>query len=153
MSMAPDSIVQSLQAGNFLTGPSRYFTVGPSINWLIFDAGRVRDEVLAQRARTDADAARYRKTVLGALGEVETALVTHAQALTGRESLHREVAAARQALDLAQHLYGKGLEDYLTVLDAERTLRRAELDLARSDQTSADSLVALIKALGGGWRE
>lgn len=113
----------------------------------------MRDEILAERARTDAAAARYRKIVLGALGEVETALVIHAQSLAAKDSRGRELASARQALDLARRLYEKGLEDYLTVLDAERTVHDSEMDLAKSDQQCSNSLVALIKALGGGWQE
>ena len=144
---------ESLQQNKFLVGPSRYFSVGPSVDWLIFDAGRVRDEILAERARTDAAAARYRKIVLGALGEVETALVIHAQSLAAKDSRGRELASARQALDLARRLYEKGLEDYLAVLDAERTVHDSEMDLARTDQECTDSMVALIKALGGGWQD
>ena len=144
---------ESLHADNFLTGPSRYLTIGPSVDWLVFDAGRVRDEALAEHARTDQAAARYRKAVLGALAEVEAALVAHGQTLAARQSLARELAADRQALELARTLYGKGLEDFLTVLDAERAERAAEFDLAKADEDCAASLVALIKALGGGWQD
>jgi outer membrane protein, multidrug efflux system len=142
---------ESLYAGQFLVGPSRYYSVGPSISWLVFDAGRIRDEVLAERARTDVVAAQYRKTVLGALGEVESALVTYGRSEIQRQALEREVVQRRDAVDLAQRLYANGLENYLTVLDAERTLRAAEMSQAGADQGHADAFIALVKALGGGW--
>jgi len=142
---------ESLYASNLLSGPSRYYAVGPSITWLVFDAGRIRDEALAERARTDVAAAEYQKIVLGALGEVETALVTYGRSRIQRAALEREVAAARDAASLALRLYGAGLEDFLTVLDAERTLHTAEMSLAGAQQDTADSFIALIKALGGDW--
>jgi len=143
--------LESLNSGNFISGPSRYYAVGPSISWLVFDAGQIRDEVLAERARTDVAAAAYRKTILSALGEVETSLVTYGRSEIQREALQREVAERRKALDLAKRLYANGLENYLTVLDAERDLRTAEMTLAGADQTNTDSFIALVKSLGGGW--
>ena len=142
---------ESLYSGNFLSGPSHYYAVGPSISWLVFDAGQIRDEMLAERARTDVAAAEYRKTVLGALGEVETALVTYGRSEIQREALKREVADRREALDLAKRLYANGLENYLTVLDAERDLRTAEMSEAGANQSNTDSFIALVKSLGGGW--
>ena len=142
---------ESLYANNFLTGPSRYYAVGPSISWLVFDAGRIRDEALAERARTDIAAAEYRKTVFQALGEVETALVTYGRSRIERAALEREVASAREAVALSRRLYASGLDNFLSVLDAERTLHGSEMALAGADQGSADAYVALVKALGGGW--
>ena len=142
---------ESLNSGNFLSGPSRYYTVGPSISWLVFDAGQIRDEELAEQARTNVAAAEYRKSVLGALGEVETALVTFGRSEIQREALGREVVERREALDLSKRLYAKGLENYLTVLDAERDLRSAEVTQAGADQTNTESFIALVKSLGGGW--
>jgi NodT family efflux transporter outer membrane factor (OMF) lipoprotein len=142
---------ESLDSGNFLSGPSRYFSVGPSISWLVFDAGQIRDEMSAERARTDVAGAQYRKTVLTALGEVETSLVTYGRSEIQREALGREVVERRRALDLSKRLYANGLENYLTVLDAERELRTAEMSEAGANQSNTDSFIALVKALGGGW--
>ena len=144
---------ESLDAGDFLDGGSRYFAVGPSLTWLVFDSGRVHDEVLVETARTNAAAADYQRTVLTALGEVETALVSYGHDRVERDARSHEVEAARQALTLAQRLYAQGLEDFLTVLDAERTLQASEMNLATAEQGCADSLVALVKALGGGWTD
>jgi outer membrane protein, multidrug efflux system len=142
---------ESLYANNFLSGPSRYYAVGPSVTWLVFDAGRIRDEALAERARTDVATAQYQRVVLGALAEVETALVSYGRSRIQRAALEREVAAAREAESLARRLYEAGVEDFLTVLDAERTLESAEMSLAGAEQDAADSFIALTKALGGDW--
>jgi outer membrane protein, multidrug efflux system len=144
--------VESLGAGDFLSGGSRYFTIGPSITWQVFDAGRIRDEVMFERARTDAAAADYQRTVLTALAEVETALVTYGHSQIQRNALAAEVAARQQAVSLAKRLYSQGIDNFLAVLDAERTLYAAELSLAGADGTTTDSFIALVKALGGGWR-
>lgn len=143
--------LESLDGGNLLTGGSRYFAIGPSITWLVFDAGRIRDEVLAQRAQTGVAAATYREAVLLALDEVETALVTYGRSQIKLNALTREVAARQQALTIAQRLYTAGIENFLSVLDAERTLYASQMSLAAADQTSTDSYLTLVKALGGGW--
>lgn len=142
---------ESLEAGSFLTGPSRYFAVGPSISWLVFDANRIRDEALAEQARRDAAAAAYRTTVLRALSEVESALVAYGRSEERRKALQEEVQASTKAVTLARQLYASGLQDYLTVLDAQRSVRRVEMSLATSNETCADSFIALVKALGGDW--
>jgi outer membrane protein TolC len=68
-----------------------------------------------------------------------------------RVSLAEEVKADTDAVDLAGKLYAQGLTDYLTVLDAQRQLDQAQNALARSDTDADSSLIALYKALGGGW--
>lgn len=144
--------LESLNASTFLTAPSRYFSIGPSINWLIFDAGKVRFEMHAEEARTDQAAAAYQKTVLGALRDVETALVSYAQSRVRHEKLAAEVTADREAVTIATRLYKQGLNDFLSVLDAERSLYSADDKLAQSERDTALELVALYKALGGGWQ-
>jgi multidrug efflux system outer membrane protein len=144
--------LESLNASTFLTSPSRYFSIGPSISWLIFDAGKVRFEMRAEEARTDQAAAAYQRTVLGALRDVETALVSYAQSQVRHARLAAEVTADREAVTIATRLYRQGLNDFLSVLDAERSLYAADDKLAQSDRDTALALVALYKALGGGWQ-
>ena len=144
--------LESLNASTFLTAPSRYFSIGPSINWLIFDAGKVRFAMRAEQARTDQAAAAYQRTVLGALRDVETALVSYAQSQVRHERLAAEVTADREAVNIATRLYRQGLNDFLSVLDAERSLYAADDKLAQIDRDTALALVALYKALGGGWQ-
>jgi multidrug efflux system outer membrane protein len=144
--------LESLNASTFLSAPSRYFSIGPSINWLIFDAGKVRFEMHAEEARTAQATAAYQRTVLDALRDVETALVSYAQSKVRHERLAAEVTADREAVTIATRLYKQGLNDFLSVLDAERSLYAADDKLAQSERDTALDLVALYKALGGGWQ-
>ncbi|WP_052409737.1 efflux transporter outer membrane subunit [Paraburkholderia oxyphila] len=145
--------LESLDASTFLTAPSRYLSIGPSISWLVFDAGKVRFTIDAEQARTDAAAAQYQRVVLDALRDVESALVSYGQSKIRRERLAAEVAADRDAVGIAQRLYLQGLDDFLPVLDAERSLYVAEDKLAQTDRDTDIALVALYKALGGGWHD
>jgi outer membrane protein, multidrug efflux system len=145
--------LESFYASNLLTAPSRYLSIGPGISWLVFDAGKVRFTVQAEQARTDEATAQYQRVVLGALRDVETALVSYGQAKIRRERLAAEAKADRDAVGIAERLYRQGLEDFLPVLDAERSLYVAEDKLAQTDRDTDIALVALYKALGGGWHD
>jgi NodT family efflux transporter outer membrane factor (OMF) lipoprotein len=144
--------LESLDASTFLSAPSRYFSIGPSITWLIFDAGKVRFTIQAEQARTDAATAAYQRTVLDALRDVETALVSYGQSRIRRERLAAEVTADRDAVTVATRLYSQGLDDFLAVLDAERSLYAADDKLAQTDRDTDLALVTLYKSLGGGWK-
>lgn len=104
---------ESLHASDLLSGPSRYSAIGPELRRRVFDAGRVHDEALAERARADAATASYHKIVFQALGEVETAPVAYQTQQMRREALRRAVVAACESFALAQRLYSKELQDFL----------------------------------------
>ena len=143
--------LETLDAKSFPDISSGYFAVGPSVRWLIFDANRVHFQIDAERARTDQAAATYQAVVLGALRDVETALTSCAHSQERAQGLAKEVAADRQAVEQATHLYAKGLTDFLAVLDVERSLQAAEDKQAVNDGDEAVAAVSLYKALGGGW--
>jgi NodT family efflux transporter outer membrane factor (OMF) lipoprotein len=130
---------------------SRTYGFGPSIRWPVFDAGRIRANIRVQDARQEQALARYESVVLGAVREVEDALVTCLTEQTRRRSLADTVESSRQSVELAQLAYDQGATDLLAVLDVERTLYSAQDALAATDQTVVTSVVALYKALGGGW--
>lgn len=125
--------------------------IAPGISWAAFDLGRVRAQIAAAHARADSQLARYQQTVLRALQETEDALVTHARAQDRLGDLTESARASRRAAELAQIRYENGVIDFLQVLDAERTVLQAEDALAQSRTETATSLVAVYKALGGGW--
>jgi outer membrane protein, multidrug efflux system len=133
------------------TSASKAYSIGPSISWAAFDLGRVHAEVAGARARTDTALAQYEKAVLNALEETENALVTHAR--TRDQLIHATDAAqsSAAAAKLARVRYEGGIIDFLEVLDAERTELDAEDRMAQSRTDAATSLVAVYKALGGGW--
>ena len=93
----------------------------------------------------------YRSTVLRSLEEAENSLVAYQREKDRQENLVAAVSASRQATLLADELYTRGLSDFLSVLDAQRQQLAAEDDLAQSDTAVVTNLIALYKALGGGW--
>jgi multidrug efflux system outer membrane protein len=129
------------------------YTIAPGISWAAFDLGRVMARIGAARARNDAALARYEQTVLKSLEETEGALVTHARARERLEYVERAAAASNTAVQLARLRFQNGLVDFLQVLDAERTQLEAEDRLAQGRTEAATSLIAVYKALGGGWEQ
>jgi outer membrane protein, multidrug efflux system len=143
---------ESLNFSSFATGSSGYYQIGPNISWRIFDAGRIRFQVLVESARTDAAAAAYQRTMLDAFRDVETALISYANVKLSHDQLAAESAADTDAVDIARLLYERGVENFLPVLDAERSLYAADDKLAQSERDASLALVALYKSLGGGWQ-
>lgn len=119
----------------------------------IFNAGRTRRQVEVARARERQLLAAYTKAVQSAFAEVEDALVARRTGAAEREARARQVEALARALRLAGLRYEGGDASYLEVLDAERNLLRAELDLTAARRSELAAAVTLFKALGGGWEE
>jgi len=143
--------LQSISAGDWFTGGSRFWSVGPTIRWPIFDAGKIRATIEVRNAQQEQALGRYEKTVLTAFQEVESSLVAYAQEQARYRSLVEAVAANRRAAVMANELYLRGLNDFLNVLVTQRSLYSLENDLAQSEATLELNLVTLYKALGGGW--
>lgn len=127
------------------------YAFGPQIFWAAFDLGRVRARIDAADADTEASLAEYERTVLEALQETENALVDFGRQRARRDFLQTAAKASAKAAKIARLRYQSGVEDFLTVLDAERTLLEAEDRLAESEIRSAAALIAVYKALEGGW--
>jgi NodT family efflux transporter outer membrane factor (OMF) lipoprotein len=143
--------LESVSASDWFHYASRAWSAGPTVQWELFEAGRIRANVQVQNARQEQTLGAYQQTVLVALEEAENALTAYAREQVRRESLSQSVEADRQALELSTQLYKSGLADFLHVLDSERSLYVAQDALVQSDQAVALDLVALYKALGGGW--
>lgn len=142
---------QAAEIGHMLDWKSFAWSVGPSVRWPVFDGWRIRSNIKAQDARQEQALALYEKTVLIALMEVEDALVGYANEQVRHQSLAEAVESNRRSLDLSQELYGGGLIAFLNVLEAQRALYATEDQLAQSESSVVGSLIALYKALGGGW--
>jgi outer membrane protein TolC len=117
----------------------------------IFDAGRRRANVRIQDARAREAAVSYAGAVMGALHEADNALTAYDSEQTRRAALDATVVHDRDAVDLALQRYKSGIASFLDVLDAQRTQQQNELLLADSTAAVSIDLVALYKALGGGW--
>ena len=143
-----------LQATHFtglFGGGSDNYSFGPSLTWAILDLGRVRAGIKAAHAEADAQLAAYEKTVLTALEETENALVDFDREQNRRDYLQSSARAADDAVLLANRRYEGGIEDFLTVLDTQRSQLAIQDQLAQSQTRAATDLVALYKSLGGGW--
>ena len=106
---------------------------------------------LLQNARLTQAQLRYPSAVLGALQETEDALVNYSFEQERRNHLQDAVARSQTAVQLSRERYRSGLVDFLTVLDAERQLYKSEDLLAQSQIAVTTNLIALYRALGGGW--
>jgi NodT family efflux transporter outer membrane factor (OMF) lipoprotein len=143
--------LEATKFSDLIEWDSRTYGVGPQIRWPVFAGGRIRANIRVQNARQEQALANYEAVVVAAIREVEEALVTYATEQTRRAALAECVRSGRESVELAQLGYEAGATDLLAVLDAQRTLFAAEDALAEADQTVVTSLVALYKALGGGW--
>jgi NodT family efflux transporter outer membrane factor (OMF) lipoprotein len=130
---------------------SQFWSGGFGIQWPILAGGRIRANIRVQEARREQALLQYQQAILIALEEVENALSAHGRELLRQESLSASVAANRRALELATERYTSGLENFLAVLDAQRSLYAAEDQLIQSERNVAVALIAVYKALGGGW--
>ena len=142
---------ESVNSDTLIKPVNRFWSFGPSVDWQIFDAGRIRANIDVQNAIKEQTVLIYQKTVLTALQDVENALITYSKEHERRKALVNAVAANRKAVDLATQLYTQGQTDFLNVLDAQRSLFVSEDSLVQSTRNLSTDLVALYKALGGGW--
>jgi NodT family efflux transporter outer membrane factor (OMF) lipoprotein len=144
--------LESISTGDFFFGTSRMWQVGPSMTWPIFEGGRIRANIEVRNAQEEQALLSYRKTVLNALAEVEDALVAYAKERTRHQALAASAEDFKRSQLLALDRYEEGYATYLDVLEAQRSLYAAQESLAQSDQQIIEDLIAIYKALGGGWQ-
>jgi multidrug efflux system outer membrane protein len=132
---------------------SKFWAFGPTVTWPIFAGGRIYWNIKVQDALTEQALLTYEKSVLTALKEVETALVAYAKEQEHRKTLSEAVINNRRAVDLAMKLYIAGKTDFLNVLTAQLNLYTSENALVQSTAAVDTNLIALYKALGGGWEQ
>ena len=127
--------------------------VGPSLVWNVFDHGRLTNAVLVQDARFQQLYELYQDAVLRAAREVDDAAVGFAKTGEQIAFLAEAVKAAQRSLDIATLQYREGLTDYERVLDSQRTLFSQQELLVASRGNLTQNLIALYKAMGGGWEQ
>ena len=143
--------LQATQIERLFQGGADTYSFGPSITWAALDLGHIKARIKAANARADAQLAEYEKTVLNALEETENALVDFGREQVRRDYLRTSDRSATQATALARQRYEGGIDDFLPVLDTQRAQLSIQAQLAQSETRTATSLVAIYKALGGGW--
>jgi NodT family efflux transporter outer membrane factor (OMF) lipoprotein len=143
--------LESPNIRNWLTWPSRFFSVGPSASETLFDAGLRRNTIAQYRSQYDADVAAYRETVLTAFQQTE-------DGLSGQRILAKEIQQEQEVIAAAQRYYDLSVIRYKTGIDTFLNVFTAQTALLADQQTSITlrvqqmtTTVQLIEALGGGW--
>ncbi|HKX45916.1 MAG TPA: TolC family protein, partial [Planctomycetota bacterium] len=144
---------ESTDLDTLLESPARSWSIGANLLQPIFNAGQNRRRVDVAESQMRQALFDYESSILRAFREVEDALVGFRTSGEQRGSQGLRVAAERQVLSLAEARYRGGVADYLEVLDAQRSLFTAELDESQAMRDQLVALIALYKALGGGWDE
>lgn len=137
-------------AANLMTMP--LFAFAPSLRVPVLDGGQREAAVEVRRAQAEQARHAYRTVVLKALREVEDAMALLRGLTQYRDQLKLTVATAQRVVDAARSLYGAGATDFLQVLDAQRALTGSRDALAQAEAARTVQIVALFKALGGGWQ-
>lgn len=141
----------SVAAGDFFNGASTLWSVGPSMTWPIFQGGRIAATIKVRDAQQQEALIAYRRAILNGIEDVENAIAAYRHEQARRATLARAVDSEQRAAGFARGRYTAGLTDYRDVLDAQRSQFLLQSELARQDTAVSLDLVALYKALGGGW--
>lgn len=139
--------------GGFFLGKTFQLTAQGTASFPIFDFGARRAAISEREEQREQAYIQWRQTVLGALRDVEDALVRIAGERDSNADLRGGVAAAQRSLATVEAQYQVGLQDYTPVLDGQQQLLQAQNSLAQSDVRLRTDLASLYKALGGGWSE
>ncbi|NHZ69932.1 MAG: efflux transporter outer membrane subunit, partial [Thermotogales bacterium] len=137
--------------GDLFESNSLRFSAGPSFQWKILNYGRLKNQVRVQDARFEQLLTNYQNTVLNAAGEVKDAMSGFLHSKVETQYRQQSVQAARRATDLSMLQYAEGVSRYQSVLDATRSLASQQDVYAQTRGNIAINLIALYKALGGGW--
>ena len=138
-------------SANPFSADALYYTVGPRISWPFFNYGRIENGVRVQDARFEQLLVNYRNAVLKAAQEVEDAMIGFLNDERAVAFQQGAVKAAQRSVEIALVQYREGAVDFQRVLDAQRSLLQEQNSLAQTSSGVATNLVALYKALGGGW--
>jgi NodT family efflux transporter outer membrane factor (OMF) lipoprotein len=143
--------LDSLKIGNLFTPNSKTWIYGADINMPFFQGGKLIGNLKIAEAATAATAFTYQQTILNALQETESALISYIEDLKTVNELKKIVASNEKLENLSLQRYTKGLINKLDYLNSELTLNNAFLSRLQSEKAVLLDIVTLYKALGGGW--
>lgn len=143
--------VESLTAGGLTGGGTTTRSLLASLSVPLLDGGRRRADIAVQLAVREQTLAAYEAALLGALQDVENALVARHGAARRIEALRAAAEAAETATVLARHRYATGSIDFAALLDSERTLLSVQDGLAVTVADETSAVISLYEAVGGGW--
>jgi multidrug efflux system outer membrane protein len=142
---------QSIDASTWFSWPSRFWSVGPSLQLPLFTGGRNRAQLDQARAAYDATVADYRQTVLQAFQEVEDQLAAQQLLEAQLKAATAALDSARRVLEIANNRYKAGLVTYLEVATAQNSALALEQTVVQLHGQEQVAAVGLVRALGGGW--
>ena len=143
--------VASSDLSNLFSSDARTWSFGGSVNQPIFTGGTLSGQLAASEAQQQQALYSYQKTIQTAFGEVENSLVDQAKTREQLAAQARQVEALARYAYLARLRYDNGYTSYIEVLDSERSLFQAQLQLVQTQGQLYVALINLYKALGGGW--
>jgi NodT family efflux transporter outer membrane factor (OMF) lipoprotein len=146
-----DSRSNNAQFSDLLKTDSITYSTGGGFNWDLFNYGRITNRVRVQDARFQELAVNYEDTVIRAVQETEDAMVGFLNSQKAVSYLADAVKSSKRSVDLSLIQYREGLVDYQRVLDTQRDLANQEDNLVFTAGSVGTNLVALYRALGGGW--
>jgi len=132
-------------------GDSLEAFAGPSFRWAVLNYGRIENNIRVQDAAYQALISEYESVVLRAQGEVERAIAGFLGAQRQTVALTQSVNSATRAVDIAEQQYRGGIADYMRVLITQEFLTTEQSRLVATRGAVALNIVALYRALGGGW--
>ena len=142
---------QTSEFDQWFNWASRSMSIGPSVTLPIFLGKTNVARLEVAEVRYEQMLQQYHQTILNAFREVSDLLVALQTRAAQLQHQHRQVTAANEARELAEIRYRKGLIAYLDVLDAQRSVLSAEQTLVATERARLTEMIALFKAVGGGW--
>ncbi len=136
---------------DLFTGEAATYSIGQAINWSLFKGGALQASIDAAEASEKGAYINYEKTVLEALEEAETSLTRYGREWQTLKSLKSSEKTRQTAFEIAFLRYSEGEENFLVVLDAERSLVSVQDGVIQSETRILSNLTQLYKALGGSW--
>jgi NodT family efflux transporter outer membrane factor (OMF) lipoprotein len=151
LTFAVSAGLESTSLLNWITWPSRFWTLGPQAAQILFDAGKRKAQVAEAQASYDATAAAYRQTVLTAFQQVEDNLAALRVLENEASVLDQAVKSAKRAVTVSEAQYKGGTATYLQVITTQTIALQDERSAIELQTRRMTAAVALIEALGGGW--
>ena len=143
----------ALRFHDWFKPPTRLWYIGPAFSWQLFDGGKTWANIRVQNSRQKQAFLNYKKTVISALQDVENALVAYSEEDKRQLYLDDQVTMNTRQEELTQDLFDSGLADLGSLLQVAQGVYQAEDSLVQSVQALMTNLIAVYKALGGGWQE
>ena len=138
---------------DLFTDGANVWQLAGALSHPVFEGGRLRNKEKAARARKEQMLAQYERTVQNAFGETRDALVAGAKTAQVLDAVLGRARAMHRSLELSRIQHTHGYISIIDVLDIERQTLQADLDVAAARHSRLEAVIAICKALGGGWHE